>query len=248
MPQEIPLRLGRRTLRISCEGVEPPDVFWSTHYMRHNQRRQEHLASLGLNLASQTVLELGAGIGDHTRFFLDRQCTVVVTEAQDQNLAILRSRYPDLDVRKLDLDQPPRDVEHASIVYCYGTLYHLEQPAAAIAWMSKRTENLMLLETCVAYGESEVVHPFEEHPGQPDNAIRGHGCRPTRAWLRRELARHLPYVYCTSTQPWHSEFPLDWSDPRLASEPLIRAVFVASRSRIESPVLTTSIPVHQVRH
>jgi len=228
--------------------VEPSEIFWSPHYMRHNQRRQEHLASLGLDLASQTVLEVGAGIGDHTSFFLDRDCSIVVTEAQDQNLVILRARYPELKVRQLDLDDPADDIERASIVYCYGTLYHLEHPAEAIAWMSERTEKLLLVETCVAYGDDEVVHPFDERVGQPDNAVRGHGCRPTRPWLRRELARHFPYVYCPITQPWHSEFPLDWADPNLAGEPLIRAVFVASRKRLVNSLLTTSVPVRQVRH
>ncbi|HUK57003.1 MAG TPA: SAM-dependent methyltransferase, partial [Nitrospiria bacterium] len=42
----------------------PKDCFLSYHYQRHNQRRQEHLASLGLNIQGATVLEAGAGIGD----------------------------------------------------------------------------------------------------------------------------------------------------------------------------------------
>ena len=44
------------------------------------------------------MLEVGAGIGDHTSFFLDRGCTVTVTEVQEQNLVVLGSRYADLDV------------------------------------------------------------------------------------------------------------------------------------------------------
>ncbi len=59
----------------------PKDVFLSYHYQRHNQRRLEHLATLGLSIAGSTVLEVGAGIGDHTSFFLDRGCHVVCTEA-----------------------------------------------------------------------------------------------------------------------------------------------------------------------
>src|SRR5580704_12589348 len=51
--------------------------FGSPWYQRHNQRRQEHLASLQLDLVSKSVLEVGAGVGDHTFYFLDRDCTVV---------------------------------------------------------------------------------------------------------------------------------------------------------------------------
>jgi Methyltransferase domain len=224
----------------------PQDIFWSAHYLRHNQRRQEHLASLGLELAHRTVLEVGAGIGDHTSFFLDRGCTVIVSEAQEQNLAVLRVRYPDLDVRSIDLDHPPAEPMRVDIVYCYGTLYHLERPAEAIAWMARCANRLLLLETCVTAGNSEELFRVEEQPG-PEYAASGQGCRPTRPWLRTELAKNFPYVYCTVTQPWHEEFPLDWSDPELQNRQLIRSVFVASRSRLDNPMLTESLPVRQGR-
>jgi hypothetical protein len=227
--------------------MNPKDVFWSHHYLRHNQRRQEHLASLGLPLAAQTVLEVGAGIGDHTSFFLDRECSVIVTEAQEQNLIILHQRYPNLDIRQLDLNEPPGQPITADIVYCYGVLYHLEQPAEALAWMAACAGSLLLLETCVAAGEQDDVYPFFETPEAPENAVTGRGCRPTRSWVRRELATHFQYVYMPTTQPWHEEFPLEWSRPELAGEPLIRAVFVASRHPLENRMLTQELPPRQVR-
>src|SRR5437763_10002215 len=97
--------------------ADPTGVFSSPHYLRHNQRRQEHLASLDLDLAEQLVLEVGAGIGDHTTFFLDRGCNVIVTEPQEQNLRVLKSRYPLLDVRAVDLNNPGEPIA-ADIVYC----------------------------------------------------------------------------------------------------------------------------------
>jgi hypothetical protein len=225
--------------------MDPKEVFWSNHYLRHNQRRQEHLASLELPLAGQTVLEVGAGIGDHTSFFLDRECSVVVTEAQDQNLAILRDRYSEMDVRRLNLNEPPQQPIKTDIVYCYGVLYHLEQPASALAWMASCADNMLLLETCVAAGEENNVYPFFETPEAPENAVTGRGCRPTRSWLRRELAAHFPYVYMPTTQPWHEEFPLDWSRPELADNPLIRSIVVASRRSLDSRILTKELPMRQ---
>src|ERR1700682_5619401 len=53
--------------------------FHSSSYLRHNASRQEHLATLGLDLNNKSVLEVGAGIGDHTTFFLDRGCEVLCT-------------------------------------------------------------------------------------------------------------------------------------------------------------------------
>lgn len=228
--------------------MKPTEVFWSSHYMRHNQRRQEHLASLGLPLADQSVLEVGAGIGDHTSFFLDRGCTVVVTEAQEQNLEILRGRYSDQDVRQLDLNVPPPDPIEVDIVYCYGTLYHLQYPAVAIAWMARCAQKMLLLETCVAGGMHVEVHPFSEHPGDPENAATGQGCRPTRPWVRDQLASHFSHVYLPITQPCHEEFPLDWSRPELADEPLVRAVFIASRRELDNSMLTEKLAMKQVHH
>jgi hypothetical protein len=215
--------------------------------VRHNQRRQEHLASLGLPLANQTVLEVGAGIGDHTSFFLDRGCTVIVTEPREQNLAILRARYPDLDVRKLDLDEPPSDAIEADIVYCYGTLYHLQHPAGAIRWMSRCTRNVLLLETCVAANLTNELYSFEERADNPDNAVSGHGCRPTRGWVRHELKAGFSHVYIPTTQPWHDEFPLDWVRPELSDRSLMRSVFVASHQRIVNQLLTEELPMVQAR-
>ena len=200
------------------------------------------MASLRLPLSDQTVLEVGAGIGDHTGFFLDRRCTVVTTEPQEQNREILRTRYPQLDVRDLDLNTPPEDPINVDIVYCYGVLYHLERPSNAIAWMAKCAGRLLLLETCVAFGDDDAVYSFEERAGDPDNAVTGRGCRPTREWVRRELSAHFPHVYMPLTQPWHEEFPTDWSVSELARNPLIRSVFIASRDPLQNELLTPSYP------
>lgn len=190
---------------------------------------------------------MGAGIGDHTSFFLDRGCDVIVTEAQEQNLAVLRERYPDLDVRQLDLNDPPPQPIEVDTVYCYGVLYHLERPAAAIEWMARCAQSLLLLETCVSAASAEEVYPFFETAADPENAVTGRGCRPTRSWVRRELSKQFPHVYMPLTQPWHEEFPLDWSLPELDQKPLIRAVFIASRAPLVNDLLSEELPSRQVR-
>ena len=48
--------------------------------------------------------QVGAGIGDHTTFFLDRGCEVVVTEGRPENFAVLRQRYPQLETHLLDME------------------------------------------------------------------------------------------------------------------------------------------------
>jgi hypothetical protein len=226
---------------------DPVAVFNAWHYMHHNQRRQEHLASLGLDLANRSVLEVAAGIGDHTSFFLDRGCSVVVTEGRAENVKLLRRRYADLDVRRLDLDDPPAEfAPTVEIVYCYGALYHLGRPAEALAFLSERTSDLLLLETCVSPGDGIEMNPVTEAKGNPSQALKGTGCRPTRRWIWAELEKHFPFVYLTVTQPWHDEFPLDWKAP--GDGKLTRSVFVAAKRELTLPTLSPRLLDRQARH
>jgi SAM-dependent methyltransferase len=228
--------------------MAPETVFHSLHYLRHNHRRLEHLASLALHIRETKVLEVGAGIGDHTSFFLDRQCEVTCIEGRSENLRALRERYPNIRCIQMDIDAPESSfVDEFDIVYCYGVLYHLRNPANAIAYMAKRCRGMLLLETRVSYGEGELLNPTGEDRENPSFAVSGQGCRPTRDWVRSRLTEHFEYVYVTRTQPNHEEFPVDWTQSP-SPELRTRSVFVASRSRLSNGTLTEELPMFQTRH
>ena len=221
--------------------------FRDGHYIRHNQRRQEHLASLGLPLEGRSVLELGAGIGDHTTFFIDRNCSVCVSDGRQELYEILRDRYHWMRTELLDLENPdPNFTDIYEIVYAYGLLYHLNEPAKAIDKMSKWCGSLLLLETCVSMGDEVAVNLISEPKADLTQAVSGTGCRPTRRWIFEALRRNFKHVYATVTQPWHPEFPIDWGRAPKAS--LTRAVFVASRTPLGLPTLTKALPNRQRRH
>ena len=235
----------KKALRIK---PSPRDAFLYFEYLRNDQRRLEHLASLGLNIAGSSVLEVGAGIGGHTSFFMDRGCQVLSTEARPENLEVLRLRYPEIQVKRLDLDHPdPSLTETFDIVHCYGLLYHLKEPAAAIKYMSARCRQLLLLETCVSYGDDESVNLCPEPEETLSQSVHGIGCRPTRPWVFNQLKRHFEFVYMPVTQPNHAQFPVDWTSSKPGDD-LVRSVFVASRQQLENPLLVTQIPLQQRRH
>ncbi len=245
-----PARRRLHTLLRSILGlrIAAAAEFHSAEYLRHNQRRLEHLASLGLPIAGRHVLEVGAGLGDHTSFFLDRGCRVIVTDGRATHVAALRARFPQLKAALLDLDNPdPAFDEVAEVVYCYGTLYHLARPQEALAFLSRRCGAMLLLESCVSYGEDEQSNPIAERAHSPSQSVSGVGCRPTRRWIYSQLKRRFEYVYLPLTQPWHEEFPLDWTLPSAAAG-LTRAIFVASRQALTNPLLVEPIPDRQVRH
>jgi SAM-dependent methyltransferase len=222
--------------------------FGQQNYHRINQRRLEHLASLHLPLENASVLEVGAGTGDLTSFFLDRHCNVVVSEVRPENLAILRQRYPTLEIIPLDLDNPPDDLgQQFDIVFCYGVLYHLSQPANALAFLSRHCRQMLLLETCVSYGQQARLNPCAEDKAIPTQAFHGIGCRPTRLWVYQKLSEHFKHIYLPRTQPYHPQFPCDWTKPN-ESAALTRAIFIASHVPIENPFLTSELLDRQTHH
>lgn len=241
----------RKEARVTRAAISPPlpesiilkdpvrAHFRADHYTRINLRRLEHLATLALVRPGMRILELGAGIGDLTSFFLDRGCTVTLVEGRDDNIAICRDRFDGLqnvECIRLDLDNPePDPLKHETfdLVFAYGLLYHLEHPADALRWMADRCTSTLLLETCVTPDTSQEINPTSEDAGFASQALRGTGCRPTRAWVWQQLTQRLPFVYTTRTQPNHDEFPLDWSDPAPSATGLHRAIFVASRAPLD---------------
>jgi hypothetical protein len=230
-------------------AADPIAEFHADHYLRHNRRRLEHLASLGLPIAGAAVLETGAGIGDHSDFYLDRGCRVLATEGRAENLTLLGQRFanhPRLEARHLDLDDPPRDRLGAfEVIHCYGTLYHLARPERALDFLAGCCAGFMVLETCVSFGDEETLNPVAEPAELPSQAMSGTGCRPTRGWVFARLRERFAHVYVTVTQPAHEEFPLDWTRPPADPSLLSRSVFVASRRVLWNPLLTARLPARQ---
>jgi SAM-dependent methyltransferase len=211
-----------------------------------NQARLAHLASLGLDLHAKRVLEVGAGIGLLTHFFVERGCSVLVTDANPQNTAEIQRRHPNYHVEVLDLDRE-RDLSRFGsfdIVFCYGTLYHLAYPEEALASLARICDGQILVETAVALGRFSEIHFVKDFSGN-NQAVGGVGCRPTRQWVLDALRRWFGHAYIARTQPDHPDYPTNWDllDTRL----LYRAVFVGSKQPLRQPDLVEVPPPLQPR-
>ena len=225
------------------------DVFLTPEALAINEARLCHLASLGLDLKNKRVLEVGGGIGLHTCFFESQGCDVLFTEARPDNLEEARRRYPHRKTAMVNLDTASdlSRLGRFDIVYCYGTLYHLSNPSNALRILSQICDEMILVETCVTPGDDEQLHPEAEPSSVANQAFTGIGCRPTRAWVMRELRSHMGFAYQTATQPHHHDFEPHWLKP--TPRKLYRAVFVgakaplANRQLSETPcALQASVP------
>ena len=230
---------------LETELTLTPDLadYHSPRWRRHNARRLEFLASLSLPIADRTVLELGAGIGDHSSFFLDRGCRLTAVEGRAAAFNVLHQRFASnaFTALLLDLDPPPLERPGTfEVVVCLGLLYHLARPADLLAWAAEITSDLLILETIVHPSEVDADPvPWSEDAALPGASIRGTGSRPTRQWVWRHLSDSLPFVYATVPQVAHYEFPTVWGTPHPYAS---RAFFVGSRRELRNPALCAELP------
>ena len=196
------------------------DIFHHTGYLRINSRRLEHLATLGLPLNNRKVLEVGAGIGDHSSFYIDRGCKITITDGRADNVEYIKNIYPQDDIRILDMDNPVLpDNEKWELIHCYGLLYHLNFPGKAITFLSNRCENFMILET-IAHDKDIDITRAEEPKSIQQNSLSGLCYRFSKTWVLKQLQANFKYVYTTKTYPHHRDFPR------------IRGIFIASHEEI----------------
>lgn len=220
-------------------------TFLNNAYQKHNVARLQHLFSLGLNLSNKKVLEFGAGIGDHTYFYLTQNCDIYPTEGRKELVDIIKNRFG-INAGVIDCEKdkkPIEKLENSDIIHCYGLLYHIKNPAEFLSWISSKSQ-ILLLETCVS-SDFDKVGPnlVEENKSIPTQAISGIGCRPHRKWLEAELKKWYKYVYYPKTQPKHEQFPIDWSVKDDGNKLLRRCVFICSQAPISNPNLTTQQPI-----
>ena len=207
-----------------------------------NSARQNHLASLHLDIAGKKVLEVGAGIGLHTPFFLERNCDITVTDGFSNNVGEIKRRHPTLNSFVLDLEQDS-SLEHLGffdIIYCYGLLYHLRNADTALKRMSE-ISNVLLLETIVSTSTGDDIAFLADHGGN-NGSIIGNACRPSRLWILNQLKKYYNHGYITATQPNYPDFCSNWST---VTRSATRSIFVASKTAIDNPLLMTTVPMTQ---
>src|SRR5512136_823862 len=223
-------------------------VFDDKEAVEINRARLDHLASLGLDLANTSVLEVGSGVGKHTAFFEKLGCRVMSTDARPENVAENLRRHPfregRVEVADLNITGSHTKFGLFDVVYCYGTLYHLSNPLGCLQELAGNCNGIFLLETCVNPHDNNDINCLPEENQWKNQSYDGTGCRPARDWIVSQLKTHYPHVYCTRTQPSHKDFPFTWpADARDFTN--TRAIFIASREPLEIGSLLPEIPTRQ---
>ncbi len=124
------------------------------------------------------------------------------------------------------------------VVFCYGLLYHLENPVAGIRNLAAVTKDLLLLESVVLDHPLPLVR-LEDEPRETTNqAVGGIGCRPSPAFITMAL-NGFEFVYAPLEPPAYPDFQFSWKGNLESAREnhLLRCIFVGTRTPLENPRL-----------
>jgi SAM-dependent methyltransferase len=205
-----------------------------------NRARMDWIDGLGLTLVDKNVLDVGCGVGHFSRFYLERGAEVVAVDGRQENVDVVRVRCPEIkthvaDVQRTDL----RQLGTFDVVHCFGLLYHLHSPVAALQNLHAVCRDVLLLETMVCDSSRPVLLLADETKAV-SQALDGLGSRPSPSFIVLALNRvGFPYVYGTTKPPAHPDFQFRFRDDQSTARDghNLRCVFVASRAPVAGPRL-----------
>lgn len=205
-----------------------------------NRARMDFVRGLGLPLNGARVLDVGAGVGHFANLYESLGAEVTAIEGRPTNLDEMRSRYPRIhshlgDIQSMDVSA----LGTFDVVHCFGLLYHLDSPVAALRRMESLCRGVLLLETIVA-DAAQPVMVLADETFAVNQALAGLGCRPSPSFITLALSRvGFRYVYAAASPPEHADFRFEWRNTFETSRDghNLRCIFVASRTAREDPAL-----------
>ncbi len=192
------------------------DQPYATRYVEARQAAlREFLPDLMRDLGLHTAVDVGCGVGYFSTFLREMGFDVLALDARLGNVEEAAERHPEIAFRVANVEDPAIQ-EHGAfdLVFCFGLLYHLENPLRAFRNLFALTRKLLLVESMAVPGERPILH-LQDEPPLEDQSVTSIGCYPTEASLIK-IAGHVgfPHVYRLSRLPNHEEFEATWGRKR----------------------------------
>ena len=139
----------------------PCGIFDSEHYIAINVARWEAVEKLIRTLPGtdlKTVFDVGCGPGWFADKFMETGMEVTGLEARPELVAEARLRVPSATFQLFNADHPltPGNLPAADLVFCFGLLYHLENPFNAVRALKELTGRICLVELIITPGPDPI--------------------------------------------------------------------------------------------
>jgi SAM-dependent methyltransferase len=174
--------------------------------------------------SARTCLDIGCGPGWFTRRLVDRGLVTFGVDARPELVAEAQRRVPQASfaVGNIESEAETASLKPADIGFCFGLLYHLENPFAAVRNLRPLVLGPLLIETQVFPSAEPAFRLVAEGRNETQGA-RFHGLVPSRTGLVKMLyAAGFQHVGRYIGQIDHEDFRD--TDSRLHR----REIFVAS--------------------
>jgi SAM-dependent methyltransferase len=211
-------------------------VFDQAHYDSLNAARSSTvqciLPDLKQRLGLKTALDLGCGLGHYAGLLHNLGLEVHAVDGRRENVEEARRRYPQITFEVADAQDPELiRVGKYDLVFCFGLLYHLEDPFRVVRNIAALAGRLALVEGMVYPSAEPVMTLMDEHQ-LGDQGLNNVAFYPSEACLVKMLRRAgLENCYTPKQSPEHSDYRAGASGFRQ------RTMLAAAATPIEAPVL-----------
>lgn len=215
-------------------------VFDQPHYDRLNaargERVRELLQELQPRLGLRTAIDVGCGTGYFSGMLQSMGFGVTGVDGRQENVEESQRRHPGIVFKQMNAeDASLAQMGKFDLVFCFGLLYHLENPMLAIRNLRAMTEHLLLVESVIFQGSEPVMALIDESP-EGDQGLNHFAFYPTESCLIKMIYRAgFSSVYELSAPPEHREYVSGRASRRT------RTMLAASLEAVRVKLLT-SVP------
>ncbi len=214
-------------------------IFDQQHYQALNNAREpvvRRIASdvkLALGPGKPTAIDVACGLGHYSNVLRSLGFEVLGVDVRKDNVEEARRRYPDAKFEVADAEDPGLSkLGTFDLVFCFGLLYHLENPFRAIRSLSAMTSTAMMVEG-ICYPSSAPVMVFMDEVESNDQGVNALAYYPSEtALVKMLLTAGFPHCYLPVQMPAHPEYQPDDLGFRM------RTVLVAAKVTLTSDSLT----------
>lgn len=219
-------------------------LFDQDYYLSINEARWQvaktilaELTAQGISL--QTCLDVGCGPGWFTAKLEKLDLLVQGIDGRQELLDLAQTRVPSAAFFQVDVESATAmsSCQSSDLVFCFGLIYHTENPFRVIRNLASLTQKVLLIESIIIPSPDPITWLIEE--GKNDTqGLTHYAMLPSRqALLKMIQVSGIPYIYEYIGSINHPDFQ------ETAEKYRRRQLFMASRSPVSLENMTLIPPI-----
>ncbi len=183
-------------------------IFDGGHYEQLNKARGDAakriLADVRKKEQLTTAIDVGCGVGHFSALLSGIGFDVIGVDAREENVAEAARRFAHIKFVPANAESEAlRQFGKFDLVFCFGLLYHLENPLLVVRHLKELTRRVALVESVTFPGEEPLMALIDEEVLE-DQGLQHFAFYPTESCLIKMLFRAgFKHVYTLKTQPDH---------------------------------------------